>query len=390
MISCVYRKNYSCKSVLVKMVDDCKVLLDNNHIIGVMFMDLSKAFECLYRGLLTAKLRAYGLSEHASDLIASYLSNRYQRVKIQNSRSDWRVLRKGVPQGSILGPLLFNVFVNDMFHFIEKCALYNNSDDNSMSYASLNVKDVLSCLKRDCDNAVKWFEINGMQADPSKFRFMVMSNGSVDKECISLSVNESILKPESHVKVLLGVTLDDRLTLTEHISICCSKATRQLNAISRISRYLDFSSCSFLLIVFVKCNFNYCPLVWHFCGKVNKEKIEKIQQRVLKIIYKNHVSSWYQKHMSPWCLIDDFMEFSLRFSNLLKESIRNVLMICAMSNQRLIHCETIFVLYNPKENNQYIHRFKNSVLPRCQVVEWQLGTVCRYNRWVIFVHSNHL
>ena len=233
-----YRKNYSCQSVLVKMVDDWKVLLDNNHIIGVIFMDLSKAFDCLPHGLLTVKLRAYGLSEHACDLIASYLSNRYQRVKIQNSRSDWRMLRKGLPQGSILGPLLFNVFINDMFHFIEKCTLYNYADDNSMSYASLDVKDVLSCLKRDCDNAVKWFEINGMQTNPSKFQFMVMSYGSVDKECISLSVNESILKPESHVKVL-GVTLDDRLTFTEHISICCTKTARQLNALSRISRYLD-------------------------------------------------------------------------------------------------------------------------------------------------------
>ena len=201
------------------------------------------------------------------------------------------MLRKGVPQGSILGPLLFNVFVNGMFHFIEKCALYNYADDNSMSYASLDAKDVLSCLKRDCDNAVKWFEINGMQANPSKFQFMVMSNGSVDKECISLSVNESILKPESHVKVL-GVTLDDRLTFTEHISICCTKAARQLNALSRISRYLDMSSCSFLFNSFVKSNFNYCPLVWHFCRKVNNEKIEKIQHRALKIIYKDHVSSY--------------------------------------------------------------------------------------------------
>ena len=72
-----------------------------------------------------------------------------------------------------------------------------------------------------------------------------MSNGSDDKVCISLSVNESILKPESHVKVL-GVTLDEKLTFSEHISIRCSKAARQLNALSRISRYLDISSCSFL------------------------------------------------------------------------------------------------------------------------------------------------
>ena len=84
-----------------------------------------------------------------------------------------------------------------------------------MSYASLNVTDVLSCLKRDCDNAVKWFEVNGMQANPSKFQFMVMSNGTVDKDCISICINESLLKPGSHVKVL-GVTLDDRLTFNEH------------------------------------------------------------------------------------------------------------------------------------------------------------------------------
>ena len=174
---------------------------------------------------------------------------------------------------------------------MEKCALYNYADDNSMSYAYLNVTDVLSCLKRDCDNAVKWFEVNGMQANPSKFQFMVMSNGTVDKECISICINESLLKPESHVKVL-GVTLDDRLTFNEHVSVCCSKAARQLNALSRISRYLDTSSCTFLFNSFVKSNFNYCPMVWHFCGKVNNDKIEKIQHRALKIIYKDYVSSY--------------------------------------------------------------------------------------------------
>ena len=233
---CAYHKNYSCQCVLVKMVGDWKVLLDNNHMIGVIFMDL-ESFWLLAPWTFYCTASSYGLNEHACDLIASYLSNGHQPVKIQNSRSDWWVLRKGVPQRSILGPLLFNVFVNDMFHFIEKRVLYNYADDNSMSCTSLNARDVLSCLKRDYDNAVKWFEINGMQANPSKFQFMVMSNGSVDKDCISLSVDESILTPESHVKVL-GVTLDDRLTFNEHISICCSKAARQLNGLSRLSTQL--------------------------------------------------------------------------------------------------------------------------------------------------------
>ena len=126
---CAYRKNYSCQSVLVKMVDDWKVLLDRNHIIGVVFMVLTTGIRLLATGI--------------------------NALKIQSSRSEWRVLWKGVPQGSILFPLLFNVFINDMFHLMEKCALYNYADDNSMSYASLNVIDVLPCLKRGCDNAVK-------------------------------------------------------------------------------------------------------------------------------------------------------------------------------------------------------------------------------------------
>ena len=211
------------------------------------------------------------------------------------------MLRKGVPQRSILGPLLFNVFVNDMFHFIEKRFLYNYADDNSMSYTSLNARDVPLCLKWDYDNAVKWFEINGMQANPSKFQFMVMSNGSVDKDCISLSVNESILTPESHVKVL-SVTLDDRLTFNEHISICCSKAARQLNGLSRLSRYLDISLCSFLFNSFVKSNFNYCPLVWHFCGKVSNEKIRENSTKSLENYYedlmsKAHVSTMLNRQL---------------------------------------------------------------------------------------------
>ena len=82
-------------------------------------MDLSKAFDCLPHGLIIAKHHAYGLSINACDLFSSYLCNRFQRVKINNSRSEWAVIRKGIPQGSILGPLLFNVFVNDMFHFME-------------------------------------------------------------------------------------------------------------------------------------------------------------------------------------------------------------------------------------------------------------------------------
>ena len=108
-------------------------------------MDLSKAFDCLPHGLLIAKLHAYGLDVSACELLADYLRHRKQHVKIGTARSSWMELTKG----SILGPLLFNIFINDLFLFIENCTLYNYADDNSMSYSSTNLQNVLSNLRID-------------------------------------------------------------------------------------------------------------------------------------------------------------------------------------------------------------------------------------------------
>ena len=135
-------------------------------------MDLSKAFDCLPHGLIIAKLHAYGVTTAACELLFSYLHERKQRVKIPSSRSDWTTLSKGVPQGSILGPLLFNIFMNDLFLFIEKCNLYNYTDDNSLDSSSDNLSEVLINLKIDGRNAIDWFMKNGMQANPDKFHFI--------------------------------------------------------------------------------------------------------------------------------------------------------------------------------------------------------------------------
>ena len=234
---CAFRKGYSCQSLLMKCVDNWKIYLDKKQFVGLLFMDLSRAFDCLPHGRIIAKLHAYGVTTAACELLFSYLHERKQRVKISSSRSDWTTLSKGVPQGSILGPLLFNILMNDLFLFIEKCNLYNYADDNSLNSSSENLSEVLINLKVDGRNAMDWFMKNGMQANPDKFHFMLLSPTPIEKQMLDLYKGNS-LESEA-VTTVLGVTIDDQLNFSNHISACCSKAARQLNALARIARYID-------------------------------------------------------------------------------------------------------------------------------------------------------
>ena len=197
-----YRKGYSCQSLLVKVIDDWKKSLDNNHIVWAVFMDLSKAFDSLSHSLPISLLNAYGLSISACNLMASYLQDRKQRVKLVPVRSTWSNLTKGVPRVSILGPVLFNVFMNDLFYFIKKCSLYNYADDNSMSNASAKIDEVMLNLKLDSKIAITWFIDNGMEPHPEKFQFMVMSNNVIDTHTLELD-DTTRLRSQSDV-VLLG------------------------------------------------------------------------------------------------------------------------------------------------------------------------------------------
>jgi len=142
----------------------------------------------------------------------------------------------------------------------------------------------------DGNKAIEWFAANGMQANPDKFQFMVISPDEFYKRKLVLNKNTEIFS-EERVKVL-GVTIDCKLNFSSHVRSICTKAARQLNAFARISKYLNIPARRTIYNSFVASNFNYCPLVWHFCGATNSNKIEKIQERCLRIIYRDYESSY--------------------------------------------------------------------------------------------------
>ena len=284
-----YRNGYGCSDVLLKFVSMWKKALDDKMYIGALLMDLSKAFDCLPHCLLIAKLHAYGFTDHACLLVASYLTNRKQRVKLGNVKSSWQNLDKGVPQGSIMGPVLFNFFIHDLYYFIKNCTLLNYADDDTLLFSHNDVTELYSVISTDSDIALTWFERNGMKANPDKFQFILSHRNITVTDPIMISGMS--LCPENTVK-LLGVTIDKLLTFDKHVENICKKASNQLNVLKRFSNILGQKQKLRIFQTFISSNFNYCPVVWHFCSKSKAQLAEKIQKRALRYVFNDYLCTY--------------------------------------------------------------------------------------------------
>ena len=292
-----FRAGVGCQHVLLRLVEDWKKALDRNEFVGVLLTDLSKAFDCMSHSLLVAKLRAYGMSAEATELLADYLSHRKQRVKLsgENTLSSWLSIQNGVPQGSVLGPMLFNIFINDIFNFVDNGSLHNYADDNSSVTTGKNVGEVINALTTESNKLIKWFTENKMEANPDKFQCMILPGHRKEVKnsdlCIPIGNQGTTVNNTSCVK-LLGVFLDNNLCFKDHVNFLCKTTTRQLNTLSRLAKYIDEKGRLAIYKSFVMSNFNYCPLVWHFCGKLLCDKLEKLNYRALKITFNDYRSSY--------------------------------------------------------------------------------------------------
>ena len=219
---CAFRKGHGCQTTLLRLLEDWKQALDNNEYVAAILMDLSKAFDCLPHDILLSKLSAYGLSESAVSLMKSYLSDRTQQIRISSVVSSWAKINKGVPQGSILGPLLFNVFINDIFYFIKTCTLYNYADDNTLSFHSPDFNELIMFLQQEGKILIDWFSFNCMQANPGKFQAIAVGKKTFGKSPV-FSFDTVNITCEEVVK-LLGVDIDFILSFDSHISNICKKS----------------------------------------------------------------------------------------------------------------------------------------------------------------------
>ena len=252
--------------------------------------DLCKVFDTINHPLLLAKLHAYGFSNQASAINCSYLSNRKQRIKINIVLSSWKDLILGVPQVSVLGLLLFKIYLNDLFFFLKDVGICNFADDTTTYISDESLENVLKLLENNSMLAIRWFENNYMKLNTDKCRLIVPW---YKHEQVWVNIGKDLIWENNDVK-LLGVTIDRNLKFDKHFLKLCSKANQKLSALCRMANLLYFNKRRTFFKAFLESQFKYCPIVWMFHSRRTNNKINRLHERALRIVYDDDVSTFDQ------------------------------------------------------------------------------------------------
>ena len=198
----------------------------------------------------------------------------------------WSNIDEGVPQGSILGPELYNYYSNDLFLFM-LLAIANYADGNSTFSVDTTIPRVIDNLEADAQNILSWIQYNGLKANPDKFHLLL----SDDDVNLSMQVdNNEIFNSLS--KKLLGIKVDNKVAFKIHVESLCKNASQKLHALSRIGNYMTFEQRRIILHSFLISQYGYCPLVWMFHTRELNNKINNIHKRALRIVYQDSKSSF--------------------------------------------------------------------------------------------------
>ena len=272
-------KNANVSPVFKKGSRTCET---NYRPVGIL-LNISKIYErCMYKQM------SIFLDEILSQyqFLHSYLSDRKQRVRINNEYSSFEEIVFAAPQGSILGPLLFNIFISDLFLIIKDIDIASYADDNTPYCFYDNFSDVISCLEKTASDLFEWFSNNGMKANADKCHLVLST-----KEKLTANISNFIITNSEKEKVL-GVTFDNDLKFESHINNLCSKASQKLYALSRMSSYMSLGQHRLIMKSFISSQFRYCPMLWMNHSRALNIKINRIHERALRLVYRDKKSTF--------------------------------------------------------------------------------------------------
>ena len=279
-----FRSGYSTTTTLLHCCNDWYLALDHGLMVGVLFLDVAKAFDTLDHRLLMHKLQALNISSQASEWIQSYLSDRTQSTVIGDSQSNLLAIPSGVPQGTVLGPTLFSLFINDLPQAICDGTTILFADDTTIYVIGNDISAINKSLCSSLHLADEWLQTNHLSLNINKTKTMLIrSSRKKNVPSLSVHLHGSLIEQVSVFK-FLGVYLNDTLTWSNHIEEVSVKVSRNIALLRRLSWFLPQSALLLFYKSFILPLFDYCDVVWYSCTKEEASSLERLQTYAAKII----------------------------------------------------------------------------------------------------------
>ena len=312
-----FRKKQSTNHALVSIVEQIRKNLDNKIFSCGIFVDLEKAFDTVNHKILVDKLSHMGIRDKANRWISSYLSNRNQHVKLNGVKSKCESVTCGVPQGSILGPLLFIIYINDLHRSLTKSSVFHFADDTNLLFSCKNPRNISKEINEELKSLFEWLCANRLSLNVSKTEFiMFRPPRSCLEKRIVLRLNGTKLFESPKIKYL-GVILDNNLTWKHHIHELCKKLNRAAGMVFKIRDNCSKPVLRSLYFSLFQSHLSYGLPVWGKCNNFHSNKLIIIQKKIVRAI----TSSIFTASSSPL-----FKELKiLKFDDLFKTQVASLM-----------------------------------------------------------------
>jgi Reverse transcriptase (RNA-dependent DNA polymerase) len=277
-----FRKSHSCETALNFVIADWKDAMDNNQTTVALFLDLKRAFETVDRKILLKKLERIGVRGVEKEWFESYLTGRTQRTKIDDILSGPVENHLGVPQGSVLGPLLFLLYINDINTTVNLCHIKLFADDTLVYISDKNVEQAISKMNSELYKLNEWLKLNKLILNNEKTVYMIINNKKVETDETIKMDGKNIMKVDQ-VKYL-GIILDNKLNFNEHFENVVKKISNKTWFLSRMKFKLDKSHRTLVYKTMIEPHLQYCSTILFIMSDEKVEKLQKLQNRAMRTI----------------------------------------------------------------------------------------------------------